>query len=331
MAEFTIRRAGEADRASIQLLAEMLQDAEHEMHPSRRPGAALEPAFLDDLIGRTGGDTGAIVVAERAGEIAGYVAFYAEHRESLELRESAFRFLYVSDLCVVPEMRGLGVAGRLLAEAERCCRRLGLPRLAIGVLAANGAARAAYRRAGYVPYELWLDKHISRTLAPVRPVAGLMIRPMTVEDRELMLRFLRGLADDEAACHWAMRPGVEMTMREVDRTVREIASDDGAIAIAELDGDAVGYVGVVCENACDEFELRDDWMRRGFVTDMYVAPEGRRRGIALALLREAERHVTGRGLDWLHICVSPENAPAIALYEKAGFTPYELVLEKKLG
>jgi ribosomal protein S18 acetylase RimI-like enzyme len=307
-----------------------LQAAEHEMHPSRRPGPALDPVAIDELYRRTGGDDGAILLAEQDGTAIGYIAFYAATLDGLELRDAARQSLYISDLCVVPTLRGKGIAGRLLAEAERQCRALQLPRLSIGVLAANDAARAAYRRAGYVPYEFWLEKHISPGTMPLSRIVGLSLRKMHPDDRGTMLEFLRGLADDEAGFHWAMRPGSEMTMAEVDRAIGEIAAEDGTIAIAELDGQPTGYMAVVCQDVRDEFELKDEWRRRGLVTDMYVAPEGRRRGIAQALLGAAERHVSSRGIDWLQICVSPDNKPANALYAKVGFHDYEIVLEKRL-
>jgi ribosomal protein S18 acetylase RimI-like enzyme len=327
----TIRRVGRDDRDMVVRFAIALQAAEHEMHPSRRPGPALDPAAIDELYRRTGGDDGAILLAEQDGTAVGYIAFYAETLDGLELRDAARQSLYISDLCVVPILRGKGIAGQLLAEAERQCRALQLPRLSIGVLVANDAARATYRRAGYVPYEFWLEKNISSGAVPLRPIVGLSLRDMRPDDRDTMLGFLRQLADDEAGFHWAMRPGSEMTMAEVDRAIAEIAEEDGTIVIADLDGRPVGYSAVVCQDASDEFELKDEWRRRGLVTDMYVAPEGRRRGIAQALLGTAEQHVASRGIDWLQICVSPDNKPANALYKKAGFRDYELVLEKRLG
>ncbi|MEX0808291.1 MAG: GNAT family N-acetyltransferase [Dongiaceae bacterium] len=330
MSAITIRRVTRGDRSTVIELGIVLQAAEHEMHPSRRPGPALDPRAYEELERRTDGDDGAILVAELDGIVAGYIAFYADVDDSVELRASAHRFLYVSDLAIATTMRGRGIAGSLLAAAERWCRNLGLSRIAMGVLAANAVAMTAYRKAGYEPYEYWLDKHIAATPTPAAAPAGLVLRPLRPGDRDLMLNFMRHLADDEAAVHWAMRPGSEITINEVDRSLREIAEEDGAVLIAELNGRPVGYGAVVCQTASDEYELRDEWMRRGMVTDLYVAPEGRRRGIGLALLAGLESHVASRGLDWLQIVVSPGNAPALALYAKAGFGSYELVLEKKL-
>ncbi len=330
MRDLHIRRAGADDRATIQRFIDLLQDAEAAMHRSRRAAAALVPHVVDELMRRTDGDGGAILLAECAGATVGYIAFYAERHESLELRESAHRFLYVADLCIEPAARGQGIAGLLLAEAETQCRRLGLPRLALGVLAGNPSAIGAYARAGYRPYELWLEKRIAGAAVPARNVDGLVLRNPHDSDRDTLLALLRDLADEEAAYHWAMRPGREMTMAEVDRTLAEIADEDGAIVIAELGGKPVGYAAVVLQDGDGEFELKDEWLRRGVVTDLFVAPFGRRRGIGLALLAACERFVADAGTDWLQICVSPANAPAVALYRRAGFGDYEWVLEKRL-
>ncbi len=66
--------------------------------------------------------------------------------------------LYVSDLFVAAEWRGQGVAGLLLAEAEKYGRAQGLAQMTIGVLAVNAAARSAYAKAGFGDYEMLLRK-----------------------------------------------------------------------------------------------------------------------------------------------------------------------------
>ena len=327
----TIRRAGEGDRATVGRLAALLQDAEFAMHESRRSGSTLPDNLVDELYRRTRVEQGgAILLAETGGTVTGYIAFYPERQANIELRPEAYRFLYVADLCVVPEARGQRIAGLLLAEAETICRRLCLPRIALGVLAANPAARAAYDRAGYQPYELWLEKSIATSPTLAGTVAGLTFRPLRDGDRATMLRFLRELSDAEALYHWAMRSSSDIAMADVDRTIAEIAAEDGSVIVAELDGRPVGYAGVVLQDAADEFELKDAWRQRGFITDMFVAEAGRRRGIGRALIAECDRYVAKSGIDWQQICVSPGNAPAIALYRKAGFGDYEIVLEKRL-
>ena len=86
--------------------------------------------------------------------------------------------------------------------------------------------------------------------------------------------------------------------------------DDRHIFIAAADGDEVlGYVGMM--HVVDE----------GYISNVAVAPEHRRHGIADALILELLRRCTALGLSFVTLEVRAGNAPAIALYEKHGFSP----------
>ncbi len=54
---------------------------------------------------------------------------------------------------------------------------------------------------------------------------------------------------------------------------------------------------------------------------MWVAPEARGRGVARALIREVAAWTTARGSETVFLFVQEANAPARALYARAGFTP----------
>lgn len=69
--------------------------------------------------------------------------------------------------------------------------------------------------------------------------------------------------------------------------------------------------------------------RHGHIFMLYVEPTHRRRGIATALLNQAQRWGQQRGDKRLGLQVFTHNQGAIALYEKLGFTPRALLLEKK--
>jgi len=77
---------------------------------------------------------------------------------------------------------------------------------------------------------------------------------------------------------------------------------------AEEDGLITGYVGLI--TVLDE----------GDIANVAVAPGYRRRGIAEALLRELMAEGEAAGVRKFFLEVRETNAPAIALYEKLGFT-----------
>ncbi|MDA0672483.1 MAG: GNAT family N-acetyltransferase [Cyanobacteria bacterium] len=70
--------------------------------------------------------------------------------------------------------------------------------------------------------------------------------------------------------------------------------------------------------------------RHAYVMLLYVDPDHRRRGIATALLRVAETWARRRGDRQIGLQVFPDNEAALALYERRGYTPAALWLNKPL-
>jgi ribosomal protein S18 acetylase RimI-like enzyme len=68
-------------------------------------------------------------------------------------------------------------------------------------------------------------------------------------------------------------------------------------------------------------EARERERHRVFIWGVYVAPEARSQGIAGGLLDAAIDWCRSRdGVLQLHLTVAANNAPAISVYRKAGFT-----------
>lgn len=110
-------------------------------------------------------------------------------------------------------------------------------------------------------------------------------------------RHLAALAEIEKACFHA--PWSESMLRE------ELGK--GIFLVAERDGQVVGYVG--CQTVLDE----------GYITNVAVSPDARRQGIARALIAKLTDEARAAGLAFVTLEVRASNAPAIALYEGAGF------------
>ncbi|MBD0347707.1 MAG: GNAT family N-acetyltransferase [Thermoleophilia bacterium] len=65
---------------------------------------------------------------------------------------------------------------------------------------------------------------------------------------------------------------------------------------------------------------------RAHVTDVYVRPRARRRGVASELLRELAEGASDLGARWLSLDVLASNMPARTLYEQLGFEQAHVVL-----
>ncbi len=87
----------------------------------------------------------------------------------------------------------------------------------------------------------------------------------------------------------------------------QLQPDSHVFLTAEADGAVVGYVGMLY--VLDE----------GYISNVAVRPDHRRRGIAEALLAALEARGRALMLSFLTLEVREGNAAAIALYEKRGY------------
>lgn len=100
---------------------------------------------------------GELVVARTEdGSIAGFVTFGVE---SDGYREDVTRGV-VENIFVVPDRRGEGIGSDLLAAAERRLAVAGADVLSLEAVADNEAALRFYRRHGYAPHRIELEKSV---------------------------------------------------------------------------------------------------------------------------------------------------------------------------
>ena len=100
---------------------------------------------------------------------------------------------------------------------------------------------------------------------------------------------------------------------ELEEMARMVEAD--VAVIADEDGRVVGFA-----------LARRKAPLHGVVTDLYVAPDARRRGVAAALVREAVARVAALGVEVVEIGVQASNAVARTAYERWGFRASELTL-----
>ncbi len=107
------------------------------------------------------------------------------------------------------------------------------------------------------------------------------------------------LAEIEKRCFSV--PWSETALRE---TVSESTS---SFFVAEDSGELIGYIGA--------YSVIDE----GYITNIAVLPEHRRRGIAKRLLESLITEAKEKEMSFLTLEVRAGNMPAIRLYEKLGF------------
>lgn len=94
------------------------------------------------------------VLVARDGELVGFVMFSTETSEyAQDCTRGTIENLYVR-----PDRRGEGVGSRLLAAAEDRLEDAGVDAVTLEVMAANDDARRFYRRHGYRPHRVEMEK-----------------------------------------------------------------------------------------------------------------------------------------------------------------------------
>lgn len=136
--------------------------------------------------------------------------------------------------------------------------------------------------------------------------------------------------------HQDFHRGLEPTWPEgtaiIDEYVRyldtQCARHDGQVIVAESAG---GIVGFVCVAAATHNDSPDDPAVFAWIHDIFVRPAHRRRGVATALMAEAESFARARGARELRLGVLDRNENARGLYRGQGFRDYVRVLTKSLA
>ena len=121
---------------------------------------------------------------------------------------------------------------------------------------------------------------------------------------------------------------ITWTPREGEPALRTLLGDQslGLVGLCEAGGATVGYF-VLTYGYDLEWNGRD-----AFLTELYLVPSSRRRGLGPTVLRRIEVVAKEKGVRALHLMVRPENKAAKRLYEGAGYvSPPRIFLSKELG
>jgi len=137
------------------------------------------------------------------------------------------------------------------------------------------------------------------------------IRPASVADAGIILRFIRELADYEKALH-------------------EVAATEETVA-ASLFGEGSVSRALICETETGEpagsavfFNTYSTWQAKNglYLEDLYVTPDHRGSGVGKMLLRALARIALDEGCGRFEWSVLDWNTPAIRVYDAIGAEPH---------
>jgi mycothiol synthase len=212
------------------------------------------------------------------------------------------------DAYVHPEARGRGIGSRLVDWSEhRAAERLepgGSVTLGQAIPSVNVGARSLLESRGYQPARTYWRMVASLDGPPPEPAwpDGIRVRSFDPERdaRAVHMLIQDAFADNE---RYAPETFEEWQVGQIDRE----AFEPGLWVVAEADGSVVG--AVVCP----------DYEEEGWIRQLAVARDWRRRGLGTALLRRAMAEFHRRGRKEIGLVVDSWNRTgAKEMYERSG-------------
>ena len=236
---------------------------------------------------------------------ATWLALRHPDRHAVDLTTTPAGFGFVLDgslsLVVRPDARRQGYAERLLADV--------LPRHP-GPLTAwshgnhPGAAALAARHGFARVRDLWvMRRSAALAVGDVPLVDGVEVRAYRETDRDDLLRV------NAAAFEHHPEQGAMDAADLAARMAEPWFDPDDLLVARDAAGAMLGFHWTKVHSASS-----------GEIYVLGIAPEGQGRGLGRLLTAAGLHHLAARGVDEVHLYVESDNAPAIAVYEKAGFT-----------
>lgn len=108
---------------------------------------------------------------------------------------------------------------------------------------------------------------------------------------------------------------------------KDLSSGNGAIFLAEEGGKQLGYVFVLTFFPwAEKFKKHSP----GFISDLYVKKEYRKKGVGIKLIKEAEKWLKSKGKKDIALDVGTYNRSAINLYNKLKYKDKTIRMWRKL-
>ncbi|QBK30173.1 GNAT family N-acetyltransferase [Roseitalea porphyridii] len=316
--------AGNADELGR---VEELWRALHRHHRSINPD--LGPFVSDDLsweqrrkaYDRAIATGGRVLVAERGGEVLGYVAMRPRRMAWPATFDAEAQWVDILTLVVRADMRKAGLCNRLMAAVDDFSSEIGVNAQHVGHVAGDDRAAVFYACHGFQP--AWMT--LLRLGAPIPSLVGADVPIETADPVEVL--GVRELWLPVHRHHQVVSPELgpfvdDDTSWGVFLPIFEAAARRGLLLRA---GPAAAPLGIaVLDIAVGRDDFADTWPTGNAVAEidvMAVRADARGRGIGKALLAAAGRLLEARGVSDCCVGAIAGNAGAIRLFSSAGFRP----------
>ncbi len=150
-------------------------------------------------------------------------------------------------------------------------------------------------------------------------------------DREILLKGFADIQEIERALSDTRRPGDEMAEDYFNLVSKEVSEKSGTILVAKADGKTVGFIACWIEHDDDPIQTVES-NTFGYISDAWVSPDLRGRGVFDKLHAAVEEHLKQfPDVHFVRLNVMIGNDRAQAAYTRTGYTPELLTMVKRIA
>ncbi|MDD5750975.1 MAG: GNAT family N-acetyltransferase [Candidatus Peribacteraceae bacterium] len=159
------------------------------------------------------------------------------------------------------------------------------------------------------------------------------IRPYRPEDRKNLVRLIAQLQEHIAALdpYHRQKSGRDFDAEAyVEKTLKKVQEEHGAIFVAETDGEISGCIIGCIPEPSDADMLESYPVKEGSILELIVAEKSRGSGLGSDLMKAMEEYFLKCGCKFSRVACFAPNADAHIFYEKYGYGDRNIDMLKKL-
>lgn len=152
------------------------------------------------------------------------------------------------------------------------------------------------------------------------------IRKATIEDFDKVLEIKLESKDEERRFNPALRPVKKMVNYYKEYLKNDLSSEWRAVFIAVIKGE---IVGIIVGKTYRTLKIAG-YERRGYLSNLYVKKESRRKGVGRKLFEKAIDWLKSKGAKAITLEIHNENKDKVDFFHKFGFKDFTTKMVKRI-
>lgn len=153
-----------------------------------------------------------------------------------------------------------------------------------------------------------------------------VVRSPKPHEMDQLTKLWAAFLQDSSATDLEFVPDSQSLSRWQDHVRKRLEDDPRQVLVAKVEGKVVGYL-LYSTKVDIPLTRRYDY---AMISDLYVSPEYRRRGIAGELIETCLRQLRDAGATHVRLQVLARNEAATSLYRRYGFLTHDLIMQLEL-